>query len=138
MKARNPIIAVSMDDTQCVPIWGDYPAVRRLLWIIIENAVKYSPEAGTINVSLETAAQSATVTIKDNGIGIREGDLPHIFKRFYRADSSRSQVDGFGLGLAIAKWIADVHQATISVESKEKVGSVFKILFPVSVGNRAS
>lgn len=131
-KARHHMLAVSLGDTDSVPVLGDYSSVRRLLWIILENATKYTPVAGTINVSLRATAQNATVTVEDNGIGISESALPHIFQRFYRADPSRGKVDGFGLGLAIAKWIADEHKAEISVESKEGAGSVFKVVFPVS------
>ena len=72
-----------------------------------------------------------TVTVEDNGIGIPAADLPHIFGRFYRADPSRSQVEGSGLGLSIATWIANVHGATLSAESRENAGSVFRIVFPL-------
>jgi len=57
--------------------------------------------------------------------------LPHIFGRFYRADPSRSQVEGSGLGLSIARWIANIHQAALSVDSKQNAGSVFRIVFPL-------
>ena len=66
-------------------------------------------------------------------MGISAADLPLIFGRFYRADPSRSQVEGSGLGLAIATWIADVHHATLSAESEEDRGSVFRIVFPLLV-----
>ena len=76
----------------------------------------------------------AIVTAEDNGIGISTADLPNIFGRFYRADKSRSQVEGAGLGLSIALWIANVHGATISAESREEQGSVFRIVFPLFSG----
>ena len=109
---------------------GDYASLRRLLWILIENAAKYTPAPGNIDVTVRRAAQTLVVTVEDNGIGISAGDLPHIFERFYRADPSRHE-EGSGLGLAIAKWIADVHGARLSAESKERVGSVFQISFSV-------
>jgi len=85
----------------------------------------------------ETGKRSTAV--EDNGIGIAAADLPHIFGRFYRADPSRSQVEGSGLGLSIASWIASVHQASLTAESKENAGAVFKIVFPVlSVDRRRS
>ena len=79
----------------------------------------------------------AIVTVADNGIGISAAELPHIFGRFYCADKPRSQVDGAGLGLSIALWIANVHGASISVESMEEHGSVFRIAFPLLAGNSA-
>ena len=75
------------------------------------------------------------VMVADNGIGISEADLPHVFRRFYRADPSRSQVEGSGLGLSIAMWIARIHQASLSADSKENGGSVFKIVFPLLTVN---
>lgn len=73
----------------------------------------------------------ATVMICDNGTGISAADLPHIFDRFYRADPSRSQIEGAGLGLAIAKWIAEVHQARLTVTSQLQQGTVFRLDVPV-------
>lgn len=120
------------------PVWGDYPSLHRLLWILLENAAKYTRAPGRIDVALYAAAEHVTITIADTGIGISEADLPHIFQRFYRADPSRSQVEGSGLGLAIAKWIADTHRARISVQSCENVGSVFQVMFPLSAGSPES
>lgn len=111
-------------------VWADYTTLRRLLWIVIENAVKYTPPGGRVTVNVTGGQSEVTVTIEDDGIGISRQDLPLIFERFYRADPSRSKVEGTGLGLAIAKWIADAHSAVISVESREGAGSVFRILFP--------
>jgi signal transduction histidine kinase len=86
-------------------------------------------------VALAVEEKTATVTVEDNGMGISEADLPHVFERFYRADPSRSQVEGSGLGLSIASWIANVHQATLSAESVENTGSIFKIVFPLYAGD---
>ena len=80
---------------------------------------------------LASGGEKVTVTVEDNGMGISPADLPHLFGRFYRADPSRSQVEGFGLGLSIATWIANVHSASLSADSQENVGSVFKIVFPL-------
>ena len=114
-------------------MWGDYSSLRRLLWILLDNAAKYTPAPGTIQVTVSAAADQVSVTVEDHGIGIPAADLPHIFERFYRADPSRSQVEGSGLGLAIAKWIADIHHARFTVESQENSGSVFQLVFPVFV-----
>ena len=77
--------------------------------------------------------KQAVVEVVDRGIGIKKDDIPHIFDRFYRADSSRckSKVDGFGLGLSIAKSIVDIHKGEIKVKSELGKGSVFKVLLPV-------
>jgi signal transduction histidine kinase len=122
------------EDERQALVWGDYSSLQQLLWILLDNAMKYTPAPGTIGVALALARENVTVTVEDNGIGIPEADLPHIFERFYRADPSRSQVEGFGLGLSIAMWMAGVHGAALSVDSREHEGSVFKIVFPLLAG----
>ncbi|MBU3678545.1 MAG: hypothetical protein FGM32_02940, partial [Candidatus Kapabacteria bacterium] len=97
---------------------------------IIENAVKYTPEGGSVRVELLAIDGSARLLVSDTGIGIAEEDLPHIYDRFYRVDKARSQdIQGTGLGLAIVKWILDEHRATIDVVSSEGAGTTFKITF---------
>jgi heavy metal sensor kinase len=125
-------LTVSMNDEHPALVRGDYSSLYRLLWILVENAAKYTPRPGRISITLSTNAEKVTLTVADNGIGISAADLPHIFQRFYRADPSRSQVEGSGLGLAIAKWIADTHHARLSAESSANTGSVFEIVFPLS------
>jgi len=110
---------------------GDYSSLRRLIWVLLENAIKYTPAPGRIEVVIQPSADRVFLSVRDNGMGISAADLPHIFERFYRADPSRSQQEGSGLGLAIAKWIADVHDASITVESREGAGSVFQLDFPI-------
>lgn len=113
------------------PAWisGDRSSLRRLIWILLDNAVKYTPAKGSIIVGLMTTASDAVLTVRDSGIGISEDLLPRIFDRFVRADPSRGEVNGTGLGLAIAKWIADAHHAQLSVKSREREGSVFRVEF---------
>jgi signal transduction histidine kinase len=113
-----------------VVVPGDAPALKRLVWILLDNALKYSKPSGTISVSLSTIADHAKIVVHDNGIGISPVDLPFVFDRFYRADPSRGIVEGNGLGLAIAKWIAETHQAELSVTSEASSGTSFTILFP--------
>jgi heavy metal sensor kinase len=114
-----------------VRISGDRSSLRRLVWTLLDNAVKYTPARGRIEVALQKVGPEARVTVRDSGIGIPEAMLPRIFDRFFRADPSRSEVEGAGLGLAIAKWIADVHHAVISVQSREGEGTVFAVVFPL-------
>jgi len=132
---RGHNLTATFADDAFAPVWADYASLQRLLWILLDNAVKYSPSPGVIKVALAVDRDTVTVTVEDSGIGISETDLPHIFERFYRADPSRSQVEGSGLGLSIAAWIASVHGAAISVESRENAGSVFKIVFPLFAGD---
>ncbi len=109
---------------------GDRPSLRRLLWTLVDNAVKYTPSGGRIELSLKTYGAEAHLVVRDSGIGIPEEKLQRVFERFFRADPSRTQEEGSGLGLAIAKWIADVHHAVIGVESTEGRGTTFRIVFP--------
>ncbi len=109
----------------------DASAIRRLMLILIDNAVKYSPEGGRVLVRIDGDEQNVVIRVEDSGIGIAEGDLPYIFDRFYRADKARSRdVGGTGLGLNIAQWIASAHQAQIQVQSTPGKGSVFSVRIP--------
>jgi signal transduction histidine kinase len=116
------------------PAWiqGDRSSLRRLISILLDNAVKYTPSKGHIRAVVTAADSSAVLSISDSGIGIAEELLPRIFDRFVRADPSRGVVNGSGLGLAIAKWIAAVHHATIDVQSQKHVGSVFTVEFKLA------
>jgi signal transduction histidine kinase len=86
-----------------------------------------------VEVNLSTTGRTATFSVRDTGIGISAADLPHVFERFYRADRARSRTaerGGFGLGLAIAQWIAEAHGGTISVRSRLGRGSTFTVTLP--------
>jgi signal transduction histidine kinase len=114
-----------------VVIAGSRSALHRLFLVLIDNAVKYSPQGARVAVELDHSAQDrALVTVRDFGSGISPQDLPHIFKRFYRADKVRGG-DGYGLGLALAQSIARAHGTSIEVESKEREGSLFRVAFAV-------
>jgi heavy metal sensor kinase len=106
------------------------PALRRMLLLLLDNALKYTPAGGHITLSVNHDPDSATVAVRDTGIGIPQTALPHVFERFYRVDESRSRgAGGTGLGLSIAKWIADRHHASLDAESVVGEGSVFRIRF---------
>ncbi len=111
---------------------ADAGQVRRLWLILLDNAIKYTPPGGAIEVSIgEGSPGFAVCEVKDTGVGISEADLPHIFERFYRADKSRGREEGgAGIGLSIAFRIAEAHRASIEVESVSGRGSVFRVILP--------
>ena len=117
---------------QEIQMRGDAPMLRRLIWILLDNAIKYTPCGGRINVALVRDGQCARLTVSDNGIGVPEELLPHIFDRFFRVDASRSEQEGTGLGLAIGKWIAVAHRATIAARSLNRAGTTFEVVFPLN------
>jgi heavy metal sensor kinase len=111
----------------------DRSRVRQLILNLIENAVKYTPRGGTVSVQLGASDGKVSLTVADSGIGIAPGDLPHIFDRFWRADSARTRTGarpGAGLGLAISKWIAEAHGGAIDVQSRPGRGTTFTVTFP--------
>ena len=114
-----------------VAVMGDAEAMRRLFFIIVDNAIKYTLEGGRIDIRLEVAVERAIVSVTDTGIGIAEADLPYIFDRFWRADKVRSRgMGGSGLGLSIARWISDRHQWAINAEAMPSGGSRFTVTIP--------
>ncbi len=112
-------------------VHGDKAGLIQLVSILIDNAVKYSPPASQVEITAERRNKHMQIQVKDRGKGIKAQDLPRIFERFYRADSSRSrsESEGYGLGLAIAKKIADLHDAYIEVKSAPGKGSTFTLHF---------
>jgi heavy metal sensor kinase len=113
-------------------IGADAEALRRLLLILIDNAIKYTPQYGAVCIRAGNSDGKAYIEIVDTGIGISAKDLPHIFDRFYRSDSGRSRdLGGFGLGLSIGHWIARSHQGDIKVNSVLGKGSSFQVWLPL-------
>ena len=114
---------------------GDAALLRQLVMIALDNAVKFTSAGGTVRVDVAGGAAGAQIVVEDTGVGITADQLPHIFERFYRGDPSRSRAggaSGAGLGLAIARWIADVHGAQIEVTSAPGKGTRLAIRFPPS------
>lgn len=113
-------------------ILGDSHLIKELIRILVDNAVKYTPEGGTITLHAATTSKNVLLSVKDTGTGIASEHIPHLFERFYRASQARDKSSGgTGLGLSIAKWIADTHHAVINVSSYEGEGTDFLIFFPL-------
>jgi heavy metal sensor kinase len=131
-EARQLKISAEIPD-EPVYVEANDPALRRMLLLLLDNAVKYTPSGGRITLSVDRGPGGATVAVRDTGIGIPENALPHVFERFYRVDESRNRdAGGTGLGLSIAKWIAERHHASLEAESVVGQGSVFRIRFPLT------
>jgi signal transduction histidine kinase len=114
------------------PVWvnGDADGLRQLLLALIDNAVKYTPAPGVVRLRLSRQDDAAVIELSDTGIGIAPADQERIFERFFRADPARSG-GGAGLGLAIARWLAEAHGGRIEVDSELGSGSTFRVRLPV-------
>jgi len=129
--ADNKGIGLDVKELEDVKLKGDELKLRRMLWNIVENGIKYTQNGGKIEIMSYINNGFICIDVKDNGIGIPENDIKYIFDRFYRGDKSRKRESGSGLGLSISKWIAEAHRGIIEVKSKPLEGSLFTIKLPV-------
>jgi len=113
---------------QPAQVTADPSGIRRILLILVDNALKHTPAGGAVTVSAATGAGGVMVAVEDTGEGIPAAALPHIFERFYRADPARGSGSGFGLGLSIAQAIAQAHGSTIAVNSTPGAGTRFSLV----------
>lgn len=112
---------------------GDSERLSQLLYILLDNSIKYTPNNGEVWLFLSREGNELCMRVKDTGIGIKKEDYHRIFERFYRADKSRSrQMGGHGLGLSIAKWIVETHKGTINISSELGKGTIFTIRIPLN------
>lgn len=113
---------------------GDFQSLVELVNILLDNAIKYSPSGSEVKLTTTRKDKSLLLSVADKGQGIKASELPRIFDRFYRADTSRNkdQANGYGLGLAIAKKIVELHNGTIEVKSAPGKGSVFTVALPTA------
>ena len=118
-------VSVRLGRVEPTQVMGDRDALKQLLLILVDNALKYT-DSGTIMISLEHQYGKAVLAVSDTGRGIAAEDLPHIFERFYRAPTARSS-GGTGLGLSIAEWIASEHGGVVRVESRLGQGALFSV-----------
>lgn len=124
--------ALTIQNIEPVEITGDSDRLRQLLVIVLDNAVKYTPDDGSITVALRRSGSTAELVVSDTGVGISAEDLPRIFDRFYRADPARTRdPGGTGLGLSIAWWIVEQHGGGIAVDSELGVDTTISIRLPL-------
>jgi heavy metal sensor kinase len=126
-------IAVTLDRNDQGIVTGDPVRLRQLLRALISNAVRYTDPGGTVRIRNERNGDRVSISIEDTGIGIPVESLDKLFDRFYRVDEARSRAHGgSGLGLSIAKWIAEAHHGSISVRSTPGMGSCFTVHLPLN------
>ena len=117
-------------------VFGDKTALRQILTNILNNAVKFTPEGGSVTVSFTKAEATAILTVRDSGIGMSPDFLPHVFDQFAQAKSSTGESPGMGLGLAICKHLVDLHNGLIKAESDGLGrGSTFTVKLPLKASN---
>lgn len=121
---------IAWESGPAVRVGGDPRYLKRLFMNLLDNAIKYTPEGGRISVTCSESAGRVRVTVADNGIGIPAKDLPRLFERFYRAENSHQTGKGSGLGLSIAKWIAEAHLGQIKLESAPGLGCTVTVELP--------
>lgn len=125
-------VDVILTEVDQVCVLGDVDRLKQLTLNLIDNAIKYTPSGGKVTLKLSKTEGWARLDITDTGIGIPPEDLPYIFDRFYRVDKGRNRKQGgSGLGLSIAKWIAQAHGGNIRVTSQVGQGSTFSLLLPI-------
>jgi len=129
--AEDKKITLRCDVPSGIRVIGDIPMIQRMLANLLDNAIKYTPSGGMVNVAVTEQESRICIAFTDSGVGISSADLPHIFERFYRCDQSRSQA-GIGLGLSLARAIARAHGGDISAVSVPNQGSTFTVTLPKS------
>lgn len=129
--ANEKSISTNLDAPGKLLATGDPERLSQLVYILLDNAIKYTSAGGDVKISLSQGGSDILIEVQDTGVGIKKEDLSRIFERFYRADKSRSrQMGGHGLGLSIAKWIVDTHNGSIEVSSEVEKGSTFLVKIP--------
>jgi heavy metal sensor kinase len=130
--AREKNIDLVIGNLNDLELRGDHERLRRLLLNLVDNAIKYTPSGGQVTVSVDREDDTACIRVSDTGIGLPEEDRERIFHRFYRGTEARSLVEaGAGLGLCIARSIAEAHGGRVRVESTPSIGSAFSVLLPI-------
>ncbi len=113
-----------------ISFMGDRERIHQMMVILLDNAMKYTNKGGHIQIECTQTNSSIRIRVKDDGIGVKDEDIPKLFDRFYQGDKARSASEGAGLGLSIANWIVEKHYGKISVESKWGESTCFDVIFP--------
>lgn len=128
--AEKKQLTLNLSGDESAAVYGYPVLLREMLFNLLDNAVKYTPEGGQVSASVEKENGKIVCTVKDTGIGIPKEHQPHVFERFYRVDKSHSrQTGGTGLGLAIVKHTAQIHGAQVQLDSCEGCGTTVKVSF---------
>ncbi|MBK5186968.1 MAG: HAMP domain-containing histidine kinase [Gemmatimonadaceae bacterium] len=130
-------ITLFVEEADEVVIQGDAVLLRQLGFILLDNAIKFSEDGAVVTIAVRAETHGAALIVEDRGVGIDPADMERVFDRFYRAESVRGSTAGAGLGLAIARWIADSHHARITLEPARPRGTRATVTFP-SVDHRVS
>jgi signal transduction histidine kinase len=125
-------VELAVTEFEEAPVDADPALVRQMIVIVLDNAIKFTPLGGRVSLRVGVDEGRATVLVEDTGVGIPADELPRIFDRFYRGGQARTRGEGAGLGLSIARWIADVHGATINVQSTVGKGTRTAIRFALA------
>lgn len=137
-QAKNIHVSVQIPEHPLI-VDGNEQLLGQLWLILLDNAVKYTPEGGEIGFSMAPVNSHFEATVRDTGIGIAPGDLPHVYDRFWRADKVRSRnAGGTGLGLSIARWIVETHHGEIVIDSEPGRGSRVTVRFPLAERSEGS
>ena len=139
--AQQKGVALAMREFEEATVDGDPSLLRQLVMTLLDNAVKFTPPGGSVELRVNTIASAPTLVVQDTGVGIDAEQLPHVFERFYRGDPARQRSangiashEGAGLGLSIARWIADAHGASIDITSNVGRGTRVEVRFPPAAG----
>ena len=129
--AQSRSITLDLEALEPQRVFGDRERLRRVLFNLVDNAVKYTPAGGRVTLSLRQRDGHVCLSVRDTGIGLSEAEQEHVFQRFHRADSARARdAQGSGLGLCIARSIVEAHGGTLQVASRPGEGSIFTVCLP--------
>jgi signal transduction histidine kinase len=138
-EAKGVVLILAPAPESSPPVRADALRLQQVLWNLLANAIKFTPRHGRVVVRVEREPERYLVSVEDDGIGIPESDLPHIFERFRQVDGSPTRRHpGMGIGLALARSLVELHGGTIWAESVVGHGSRFTFSLPISVQDRRS
>jgi signal transduction histidine kinase len=133
--AESKHLSVTCDCEPDMPLFGDEELVRRLFLNLVENAIKFTPEDGRVDVRARRDGDGYCIEVTDTGPGIPSSDQPHVFERFFRSERTRRQAPGAGLGLSIAKWIAEIHGGSLRLRKSDAGGTTFVAELPLETSS---